>query len=277
MTSSKQQRHRTLFIADMHGQYNVWKNNVTVAANESDTVIQMGNLIGCNDFAKDHKTRGPNEAIVTFAKIWNATDERSVQLVGPNEIMALNSPGEWTNSTTDKNLRDAWLPQDAPMITAYVDKGRLVTHGGVTYGEWVKIGKPETADDAAQRLNEKYFRTLNQGSSLALGNVPNFAANPIFADPILETYGSWITAEERCPFPQIHAEKSLTRKESRALVTETGVFTLQGYVENPSYRSFGSLCEIREQVFIAVDLDLEGKIINRLTRPKNLYMEQAIV
>lgn len=266
---------RTLFVSDLHGQHKVWKNTITKAANDSDKIIQMGNLIGCNDFVKDYDTRGANQAILTYARIWNATDDQSIQLAGPNEIIALNAPNEWTNSESDKALRDAWFPEEPPMVTAHADNGRLVTHGGLTYGEWVEIGRPDTAEEAAHRLNEKYARTLYQGESLTLGHMPNFAANPIFADPIIETYGSWLTTPEECPFPQIHAEKSLIRKEARALLTETGVPTLHAYIQNPSYRSFGSICNIRNQVFIGVDLDLEGKVINRLTRPKNLYVERT--
>lgn len=264
---------RTLFISDLHGQHKVWKNTIAQVANESDKVIQLGNVIGCNDFVKDYKTRGANQASLTYARVWNATDETSVQLVGPNEIMALNAPGEWTNSESDKALRDSWFTKEPTMLTAYADNGRLVTHGGLSYGEWMSIGSPDTAEEAASRLNEKYQHSLYQGETYALGYNPNFAANPIFADPILEVYGSWVTSPTPCPFPQIHAEKSLNRKEARALINERDMVTLQSYIEHPSYRNFGSLCEIRGQVFIAVDLELEGKVINRLERPKNLYVE----
>jgi len=263
---------RTAFIPSLNGQYKVLKKDVLKVCNQSDYIFQLGNLIGCNPFVADKETQGANEAILSNTLMYRATDENWVQIVGSNEIAALNNPEEWTNQNSRKILRDAWLGDTPSMMTASSSSGRLVTHGGLTYGEWVLIGRPDTAEEAADRLNEKYSRTLYQGPSFRLGNPPNYSANPIWADTFMELYPSWITALEPMPFDQIHGSYNLNTERGRLLLgkPENPLY----YIDHLNFRKWGSITDIKGMIITGIDLDLPPEIISSVPSHKSLYVEK---
>lgn len=265
---------KTVFVGDLNGQHKIWKANYSKACNSADEVIQLGNIIGCNEHAKDGPISGANAATLKMAFLYKATQEKWKQLIGPHEIAALNMPDEWTNKDSRKILRDSWLSQDPIMQVATVSKNRLVTHGGLTYGEWVKIGKPKTAEEAANLINEKYYKTLYQGKAWRLGDAPNFSANPIWADPFRELYPSWVTSEEKCPFGQIHGSGSLHNNEGRELlqIKDTPLY----YIDKVRYRSWGSYLYIKGTQFLSIDIDLPMKIIPSIPLSKTIYIEKSI-
>jgi hypothetical protein len=261
---------RTIFVPDLEAQYKIWKGSVAPACNKADEVFQLGNLIGCYPEAKDRKNEGYNSALLKLAGLFRSTQESWVQLIGPNEIAALNNPDEWTNQTSRKILRDGWLGRDPFFQVAGVSKTRLVTHGGLTYGEWVSIGKPDTAEEAASRLNDKYQRSLYQGPSVALGNFINYSANPIWCDPKLELYGSWLTAQEECPFGQVHAG-SLNNDHGRALIADES--QPLHYLDSSFFRNWGSLAQVHGANFFGIDLNLPKRKLDSIPRPNELYIE----
>lgn len=261
---------RTLFLGDLEAQYKICRGELELQVIPTvDVVYQLGNLISVARAAKDKKDLGRNETVLTF---WDRIEgPEKVRLMGANEMMALNFPDEWTNNTSNSFLRDGWLSQDPTMLTASVDKQRLLSHGGLTHGEWVNIGRPETAAEAAELLNEKYRQTLYQGKCWKLDRKPNGAASPIWADPILETYSSWILAEEPCPFDQIHGGESLNTVRGRsAAAYETSPIY---YTDSTSYRKFGSIVTIKGAVFRGVDLSLTPRTLNVLPEDKSFYLE----
>jgi hypothetical protein len=267
--------HRTLFLTGIQGQYKIWKTDFASACNRSDSVVQFGNLIGCNDFVKDRDSFGANEAVLKFVMLYRSTQEKWTQLVGANEIAALNLPKEWTNATSRKILRDAWLGENPTMTVAAVDKNRLLTHAGLTYGEWLSIGSPETAIETASRLNEKYMGTIYQGPCYRLGDAPNFAANPIWADTVMELYSSWITAPVPMPFDQMHGSGNLSNESSRSLLTDKT--SLLSYVDEVRFQKFGSLVTVKGMQFTAIDLQLPDEITPSVPRPKSVYIEKLKV
>jgi len=159
------------------------------------------------------------------------------------------------------------------MAVAGVDKGRLVSHGGLTHGLWREIGSPATAQEAADALEELYRNTIYQGDSYALGHAPNFSANPIFADPLLETYPSWITAEEPCPFGQIHGAANLNTTRGQLLRGETSSYF--GWLDRVLYKPYGSIAEIKGTQFIGLYLGLPLEEVRWLPESWSLYMEQS--
>lgn len=265
---------KTLFLTGLNGQYKVWKKDGSRASNKVNEIFQMGNLIGCNPIVADKKDFGANEALLKFILLYRATQPEWVQLVGSNEIAALNNPEEWTNQTSRKILRDSWLGSNPNMVVAAVSKNRLVTHGGLTYGEWKNIGSPTSVFEAADRLNEKYLGTLFQGPAFKLGYAPNYSANPIWSDPLMETYPSWITSEEQMPFDQIHGANNLNSERGRLLLgnPENPLY----YIDKTRFRKWGSIVEVKNMFFTAVELDFPVELISSVPEGKSFYIEKTL-
>lgn len=268
--------YKTLFLPPLEGQYLMWKNEFSQFANKVDEIVQLGNIIGITDRVKDSADRGPNQAALNYIALYRSTFPNWTQLIGPNEIMALNFPDEWTNAESLRLLRRRWLLDDPNLfVTAAVNKKRLVTHGGLTYGEWVEIGRPETPEEAAGLLNEKYARTLFQGDCMKTTGRPSFSANPIFADPIREVYGSWITAPVAPPFHQLHSSGGLNTAEGRNALSP---FSLLEHVDGVRYTNFGSVVDIRGALFTSVYVDFpKNSLIKKLPRPGQPLLEKIPV
>lgn len=267
--------HKTIFLAGLFGQYKLWKREIAPACNEADEVVQLGNIIGCNNVARDKPKMGPNEALLKYLILYRATQDNWTQIVGTNEMAALNFPDEWTNASSRQILRNAWFSKEPTMVTAAVNKGRLVTHGGLTYGEWLSIGSPDTAQEAADRLNEKYYGSIYQGACFKLGNPPNFAANPIWSDPVMEFYPSWITAPVSMPFDQIHGSNNINSNESRKLTSDKN--SPLSFFDKLGFTNFGSRVMIKDRQVIGVNLDIPENMIQIIPQPQSLYVEKMIV
>lgn len=263
---------RTLIIPSLDGQYKLWQDTLVLEANKANEFYQLGNLISVSDKFRDREVKGPNRAILGFIDLYKSSTSGWNQLVGTNEITALNFPNIWTNKYSLRYLKRWWF-DDEFFKVATVSKNRLVTHGGLTYGEWVKIGRPQTAEEAAKSLNEKYAKTLHQGPCFKLGNGPNYAANPIWADPYIELYNSWLTTTEECPFNQVHGSGALNREEARRLINNDQ--TPLHFLDQVSFRSWGSVAKIKETFFTAVDLNLKKTMMYTFPKGKSILMERS--
>lgn len=264
---------KTIFLSGTYGQYKAWRNVMAPACNLADEVIQLGNTISCSNNLKDRENQGPNEAILKYLMLYRATEHNWVQLVGTNEIAAFNFPEEWTNATSRKMLRDGWFSKEPTMVTAAVNKGRLVTHGGLTFGEWIEIGKPDTAEEAAARLNEKYAATIYQGPSYKLGNSPNFYANPIWADPLIETYPSWVTAPIEMPFDQVHGSTTANNRFARQLIGDKT--SILNHLDSVRYPRYGSRVYVKGREFLGINIEYPDKLVDSLPNSQSIYIEKT--
>lgn len=245
----------SLIVAELVGQYKIWDGIISQEAQNVGEVIQMGNLISIVKNSDEYEaTEDRNLKTIERIDLFRSTTDNWLQLIGPNEIFALNRPGEVTRESTDRYLRRAWLTDDPAMYAAGVSRGRLLTHGGLTHGLWVKLGRPQTAIEAAEAINSYYAKTLYQGKSMNLGHVSNFSANPIWANPLTETYPSWITAEEQCPFAQLHGGANLASELGSSML-ESGSYYLDS-LEKVRFGRFGSSATIGGTEFSGVFLDL---------------------
>lgn len=271
--------YKTLFLPSMEGQYKLWTQSYKNMAAKVDEIVQLGNLVGLTDRMRDSATRGPNMALLNYTLLWRSTFPNWMQIVGPHEILALNYPDEWTNEEANRVLRRRWLDgYDAhkSFQVAGVNKNRLITHGGLTFGEWREIGCPTDAHEAARLLNEKYHGTLFQGQCFSLHGKPNFSANPIFADPLRELYPSWITADVEMPFHQIHGSAGLNSLEGRQHLDST--YSLLSYADSIRYYNFGSYVVVGDKVFVNVHSDFQkDTIISRLPEPWSPLIEKMPV
>jgi hypothetical protein len=273
MASDNRAYHRTAFIPALHGQYKLFRGPVTTVCNQADVIVVLGNLISCTPHIKDREGAGPNEAILKQVDILASKNGALVQLVGANEIAALNAPQEWTNATSRQLLREAWLGENPTLQVAAVSKGRLITSAGLTYGEWVAIGRPQTAVAAAEALNERYSGTLHQGQCFRLGGAPNYSANPIWADTFMELYASWITAPEDAPFDQLHGGENLNSEVGRLAVAEK--FSVVHYTDDIRFRNFGSVVTVRSMEFRAIGLELPQELLSTLPKHQAIYLEKT--
>lgn len=268
---------KTLFISDIAGQYKFWKTELAPLVNNVDEVVQLGNLIGCTDLVKDGERTGSNLTVLNYVALYRSTFSNWVQIMGPNEILALSFPDEWTNYESNRLLRKRWLKEDENrFLVASVNKHRLVTHGGLTHGAWVDLGRPETAEEAAELLNKRWQGTLYQTPAYRLGDPPNYRSAPIFADPIREVYPSWITSGEVMPFDQVHsAGGSNTQAGHEAIAAENSNFD---YVESIRHTRFGSITQINGGEFLALTPELpKDRLVNRLPEPWQIYIEKVPV
>lgn len=243
------------------------------ACNLADEVIQLGNVIGCNDRVKDRKNAGPNEASLKFLILYRSTEDKWTQLAGTNEIAALNFPNEWTNTNSRQILRNSWFSKEPTMFTASTNKGRLVTHGGLTFGEWLTIGSPDTAEEAAERLNEKYAATIYQGPCFKLGGAPNFYANPIWADPLNETYPSWITAPIEMPFDQVHGGVAANSRLGRKMINDKT--SILNHFDDVRYTTYGARVFIKGRQILGVNIELPEELIVSIPEPQSVYIEKV--
>lgn len=265
---------KTLITPPPQGLVKLWRNHTSKVANTVDKVIIPGNIVSLMPKMKDYEKGGVNSTILRLVMTYIETHDDAVALIGPNEIIALSRPRKWANDRSLWRLKNYWLegPEKA-MKVATVVNGRLVTHGGLTYGEWSNIGKPSNPYDAAELLNRKYYGTLFPGSSWSLGGGPNYAADPIFAHPFKEFYPSWITSVEEAPFGQIIASRSLNSEEGReAMASEHSPMNHIGKI---SFRKFGSIALLNGQEVTSVGLRPQGTQITRLPDQEAFYIESA--
>lgn len=275
---------KTAYIPNLQGQPNLWKNNVRYIANQTEYVVQLGNLISCGEKIKDtdpkdktttYKINGPNFSVLKYIKLYGFENRKNwKQLVGKNEIMALNFPDEWTEARSRNMLRSFWFDDDPFFKTAVVHNNRLITHGGLTYGEWVNLGRPTNPHEAAHKINEKYSKKLYFGESWVLGNKPNFAADPVFTDPIMELYPSWLTTTEKLPFNQIHGSTSLNNPIGRSLITDEN--SPISYIDQISFRKYGSIVKINDKEIIGLALNIPDWKINRIAENESIFVEAEI-
>lgn len=268
---------RTLFVAELLGNPELWKNVVAQEAQSADRIVQLGNLLSHYTVRRDTESGGPNLQLMRLVNAYRYTQDDWLQIAGPNEMLALHMPQAFTNESTNRFLREGWFrtPENPKpwMVVAGVDKGRLVSHGGLTHGLWRRLGSPRTAEEASEALEAEYRNTLYQGGAFQLGHAPNFSASPVWADPLRETYPSWITAEEPCPFGQIHSGSNLNTDGARLLRGEESSYF--NWFDRVLYKPYGSIAEIQGTQFIGVYLGLPLQEVRWLPDEWSLYMEES--
>ena len=268
---------KTLFLPGLFGQYKLWDGEIKNIVQKVDEIVSLGNLVGCTEYGKDSADRGPNQAVLERVHIWRYTYDAWFQVIGPHEVMALNFPDLWTNKSSGRMLRNRWFNDYGRYKVAVVNKGRLVTAGGLTYGQWKEIGSPSSAEDAAAALNDRYEGKLYFGKSYRAGDAPQMSADPIFADPLIETYVSWILAGEPMPFNQVHGNNSLNSVDGYDLMH--GDFSYLKFLKRFRFFPYGASAELPAGgEFLGVHFDTDfNEPMKYLPYPWNFYIETTPV
>lgn len=265
---------RTAFIAKINGQYKIARNHLPKVIGRSDRSYFMGNMVGFNEYASDHNSDTPNQNTITTINLMRQTYDVTL-LAGPNEMACLHYPDEYTSDTTIEILSHWWFAKNNVLKVAAADRGRLISHGGLTYLAWKEIGSPKTAEQAAELINEKYGKSERHTSAYQLGFAPSYRASPVWADPLMETYPSWITSGEAMPFPQIHSRTSLSSFVGRKKMNDE-VDPLYFLEKKKLYPTFGSTATISGKQMTAIDLDIGDKILTSIPKPKNFFIEKRV-
>lgn len=242
----------TMYIPGLYGQSRVWRQNIIPLSDNVEKLVSFGSIVGLSDWAKGNKYTGYNVKTVMSVEGFAYTSQRFTQLIGPTDILALCFPGRYVSDSVLDILFRWWLQLDSRVHTAAVsDDGRLLTHGGLTYGQWLDIEKPQTAHEAAERLNDKYDGVLFPGESYRLSGRVNMHADPIFADPYREFYASWL-GQPSCPFDQIHASGDFNTPVGRRWLTSE--YSCLNTLSEVRYTAYGSVVRMGEAQMTAVDL-----------------------
>lgn len=267
-------KHRTLITPAPQALRELWRKETVKQANNVDRLIVPGNIISLLPQFADKEKKGDNNTILRYVLTYSSTDPETTVLIGPNEIAALSLPTEWTNSRSLYYLRNYWLTEhENSILVATVLNNRLVTHGGLTHGKWIKMGKPETPEIAADMLNAEYAGKMYMGPSLGLGYPPNLAADPIFADPFMEFYPSWITTTDEMPFGQILGSRSLNSREGREYTGDEK--SPLYYMKKVSLRKSCSIALLNGKEVTSVGLSPKGKQITKLPKHESYYIEET--
>jgi hypothetical protein len=173
---------------------------------ENVSIIQAGDLID----------RGPESlATVQLARRAQlANSGRYIQLAGNHEINWLTSRRTFATASDPKAVSELheWADAGGIYLAAYVDgprQGCLVTHAGLTRGLWEDLIRPDSAKEAALRVNLAWnsdaYALIAQAGRILDGEV-NLHAGVYWADAGFELYPSW--SRGSVPFDQVHGHSS---------------------------------------------------------------------
>lgn len=270
----------TLYLPGLFGQWKIWEKDLSIICKNSDKVIQLGNITGFNEEILNKKINSNTYNSLILENILTSWEDKNnwIQLLGANEVIMLTDIDEkYINNKAAKALRESYFSDNSSVnyYIAYCENNRLITHGGMTYGEWISIGKPESADEAANRLNEKYNKKLYFGENVRTGYPPQLDANPIFCDDILELYPSWLYAKESCPFEQVVAQTVNNVRGRAAFQNEYS--PLYWFNKNSIvFPRIGSILRIKDTQFIGLDVGLNKGYDTSFDLSRKLWVEKTI-
>jgi hypothetical protein len=178
---------------------------------EDLTVIQVGDLVH----------RGPDsEGVVALVdRYLREQPKQWVQPAGNHEAHYLREPVfDWPETITDEAIETlrAWW-SDGRMRSAAVvsaaDEDFLVSHAGVTEGFWRQaLDSPSLASHAAAAINSfigTHDDVLFYAGEMLGGGDPNLSAGPVWAATASELVPSWLGADQRLPFSQVHGHSMI--------------------------------------------------------------------
>lgn len=218
-TSQARRADRVAIIGDLAGHLEELSGELlrlgadrqTLRLPEDLTVIQVGDLVH----------RGPDsEGVVAFVdRYLREQPEQWVQLAGNHEAHYLREPVfDWLETITNEAIETlrSWWSEGRMRIAAVVcaaDEGFLVTHAGMTEGFWRQaLDSPSLASHAAAAINSfigTHDDVLFYAGEMLGGGDPNLSAGPVWAATASELVPSWLGADQRLPFSQVHGHSMI--------------------------------------------------------------------
>lgn len=171
------------------------------------TVVQVGDLV--------HKGPGGDEAVALVDRMMSVNPGRWVQLMGNHEAQHLAGPAFGTcdcDIDAVETLRRWTKDRSVHLAAAVVSDEHgplLVTHAGLSWSWWRRLGRPATPQAAAAELNGRLADPDQRASLFETGVMLAWdkgEAGVVWAEASRELYGSWLG--HRPPFGQIHGHTS---------------------------------------------------------------------
>lgn len=168
-------------------------------------IIQVGDLI--------HKGPNTDELVALVDHLMAQSPDQWTQLVGNHEAMHLNMSVPFFNSNcspdTIQTLQRWWEEGQIHLATSFTGESAkrlvlpetLVTHAGMTFGVWQRVGRPKSAAEVVQGIQKASVGVYGKPGYM-LGDRARWNAGVFWAHSTNETYPSWL--EEDMPFNQVH-------------------------------------------------------------------------
>lgn len=183
------------------------------------TIVHVGDLI--------HKGAHADNILEFLDKVFAHPEyaQQWVQLIGNHEAAHLGlTEGSFVRALCNCSpyafdRLEAWLDEGhlkfATAVTnadpVFDSKEILLTHAGVTYPVWEGLGKPDSAQEVVQAIQEATRDAVTTkpnilwDSGMILGSThPNTRAGIFWAEAIQELCESWFNADVALPFHQMH-------------------------------------------------------------------------
>jgi hypothetical protein len=123
----------------------------------------------------------------------------------------------------------AWWSTERMRVAAVLstpDEDFLITHAGLTEGFWRHaLGSPPRAAQAATAINSfiaTHEAVLFSAGEMLRGGPPNLSAGPVWASAATELVPSWLGADYRMPFSQVHGHSGVMDWHRRRLRADFG-------------------------------------------------------
>lgn len=200
-------------------------------ANVLDACLQMAGVLG-NDVPSDRMIIHVGDVVRCHAQFRDGNRESAerihdlalnnptnfVQLLGNHESAALGGPARpgWDvkasiDLPTSETLQQLWDTRLIRLAAACDSKEWgpvLVTHAGLTRSRWLELRSPQTAYDAAARVNKDMGAPLPEWARAgSLVREQDGMADTTWAEVNRELDEPWIAAGD-APFSQIHGHAS---------------------------------------------------------------------
>lgn len=279
----EQSKKWTTFVSPpINAQLRLWDDVYLPQAIKSDETIIMGNYTTMNPTLESGRVlkkplserRMDNLMILRKVFLANASNPHITVLIGGNEIAMLNQPEKWLDAETLKFLAPSWIDRSFDpkiMVATVTATGELVTHGGLTRGLWLELGKPSDPYETAELLNRRYWGQLFLGSSYATGGNMNHYANPVFAHPFYELYPSWLNSEiPDMPFSQIVGSDSFRSGLGRQMLADKN--SPLYFAEKVQTYNWGTKITIGDHSISSVGLRLRYEPVTKLDTDEGLYV-----
>jgi hypothetical protein len=226
-TSQVRRAGRVAVIGDLAGHVDELRGELlrlgadrqTLRLPEDLTVIQVGDLVH----------RGPDSAgvVALVDRYLRERPEQWVQLAGNHEANYLREPVfDWPEAIAEETIETlrAWWSDGRMRIAAVVrsaDEDLLVTHAGMTEGFWRQaLDSPSSAPHAAAAINSfigTHEDVLFYSGEMLGGGDPNLSAGPVWAATASELVPSWLGADLRLPFSQVHGHSMIVDWRGRRI------------------------------------------------------------
>ncbi len=190
-------------------------NTLKIAPNTR--ILHVGDLI--------HKGADSEYIVSLVHAIMEKNPGQWIQLLGNHEFQHVGGPQFWNCDCSGEQvaLLQHWyktglakvaygsdhliadkLDLSARSLYEPNNSSWLFTHAGLTQVWWDRIDQPETAEQAAEKINKLTLRQKTVPGSLLFGGPSNKSAGPVWAVSTTEVFSSWENDHNLMPFNQVY-------------------------------------------------------------------------